>query len=56
MEDGQLGPNLVAVQSPVELELKNMSGLVIIPNQLMAVANVQVQHLKQRTALLSIAQ
>ena len=56
MEDGQLGPNLVAVLNHVELEVKNMSGLVQIPNLLMAVANVQVQHPKQRTALLSIAQ
>ena len=32
MEDGQLGVNLVAAQSPVELEVKNMSGLVQIQN------------------------
>ena len=56
MEDGQLGVNLVAAQSPVELEVKNMSGLVQNPNQLMVVTNVQVQHPKQSHALLSIAQ
>jgi len=40
MVDGLLGASLVAVLNPVELEVKNMSDLVQIPNQPMVVTNV----------------
>ena len=56
MEDGQIGPNLVAVLNHVELELKSMSGLAQIQNQPMVVNHVQVQHPKPKIALLSTVQ
>ena len=56
MVDGHLGAKMVAVPNHVELEARSTSDLAQNLNQPMVVTNVQVQHPKQRTALLSIAQ
>jgi len=49
MVDGQVGLNPEVVLSLVELEVKNMSDLVPVPNQPMVVKHVQAQLQNQKT-------